>query len=416
MSDFELESEYLLDVENNLQQIIDKNNSKIQIHEEEYKKDYSDYVDKSTDPEIRKFLSGHLKQLASSIDYLNDDTVAETIKQIKPDIFAKGGDRNISNLPQREIEICESNNIQIVTNLGKKINSSSKLVERLSDIEKDNCKVDLHIHTMYSDGGLSVQELFDNLKKNNIKIASITDHNNFDAYKELPNINTYGINIIEGMEVDVEYKGSILHLLMYNFDKNSEKMQNYCKKIRKNDIFVFERMINDVCKLYNLNIKKEKILDFEKRNQYFDKVKLNNFLVELGFAESPKDAFYNFTKDVEDKKRLAISAQEFFDLAKDSHAITSIAHPMKYLEYYDSIKNIEKMILELKNLGLDSVEVFNNRQTIDDEMEIYRFAVENNLAISGGSDYHAKLGSEEKKELGKALDKTLCKKMITIIK
>ena len=106
----------------------------------------------------------------------------------------------------------------------------------------------------------------------------------------------------------------------------------------------------------------------------------------------------------------------FFDLAKDSHAITSIAHPMKYLKYYNSIKNIEKMILELKNLGLDAVEVFNNRQTIDDEMEIYRFAVENNLAISGGSDYHAKLGSEEKKELGKVLDKTLCKKMITIIK
>lgn len=30
MNDFELESEYLLDVENNLQQIVDKNNSQIQ--------------------------------------------------------------------------------------------------------------------------------------------------------------------------------------------------------------------------------------------------------------------------------------------------------------------------------------------------------------------------------------------------
>ena len=73
MNDFELESEYLLDVENNLQQIVDKNNSQIQIYEEEYKKDYIDYADKSTAPEVRKFLSGHLKQLASSIDYLNNE-------------------------------------------------------------------------------------------------------------------------------------------------------------------------------------------------------------------------------------------------------------------------------------------------------------------------------------------------------
>ena len=73
MNDFKLESEYLLDVENNLQQIVDKNNSQIQIYEEEYKKDYIDYADKSTAPEVRKFLSGHLKQLASSIDYLNNE-------------------------------------------------------------------------------------------------------------------------------------------------------------------------------------------------------------------------------------------------------------------------------------------------------------------------------------------------------
>ncbi len=59
-----------------------------------------------------------------------DQTVCESLKIIKPNIFAKGGDRNVENIP--EANICKELGIDIVDGLGEKIQSSSSLVKRLN--------------------------------------------------------------------------------------------------------------------------------------------------------------------------------------------------------------------------------------------------------------------------------------------
>ena len=58
-----------------------------------------------------------------SID--KDKTQCKTLSYLKPDIFAKGGDRMSSEIP--ESKVCKNLGIQIVDGLGKKIRSSSKL-------------------------------------------------------------------------------------------------------------------------------------------------------------------------------------------------------------------------------------------------------------------------------------------------
>ena len=58
-----------------------------------------------------------------SID--NDKSQCKTLKHLKPNIFAKGGDRLQDEIP--ETKICKELNIKIVDGLGKKIRSSSKL-------------------------------------------------------------------------------------------------------------------------------------------------------------------------------------------------------------------------------------------------------------------------------------------------
>ena len=54
-----------------------------------------------------------------------DKTVCKTLDLIKPDIFANGGDRSNSEIP--ESSICEENNTKIIDGLGDKIRSSSEL-------------------------------------------------------------------------------------------------------------------------------------------------------------------------------------------------------------------------------------------------------------------------------------------------
>jgi cytidyltransferase-like protein len=44
--------------------------------------------------------------------------ISETLKIIKPHIFAKGGDRNLTNLPEEEIEVCREIGCEIVCGVG----------------------------------------------------------------------------------------------------------------------------------------------------------------------------------------------------------------------------------------------------------------------------------------------------------
>lgn len=68
-------------------------------------------------------------EVLTTID--NDGTQAETLKLVKPDIFAKGGDRTPGNMPQNEVDACEEIGCKIVYGVGPKLTSSSELVRRI---------------------------------------------------------------------------------------------------------------------------------------------------------------------------------------------------------------------------------------------------------------------------------------------
>ena len=58
-----------------------------------------------------------------------DDSVCETLRKITPDIFANGGDRAKGSI--LEEAICKELGIAVIDGLGDKVQSSSKLVERI---------------------------------------------------------------------------------------------------------------------------------------------------------------------------------------------------------------------------------------------------------------------------------------------
>jgi len=66
-------------------------------------------------------------EVTISVD--EDGTVCKTLALLKPDIFAKGGDRFGHEIP--EAEICKELGIKVIDGLGKKIQSSSILVEKI---------------------------------------------------------------------------------------------------------------------------------------------------------------------------------------------------------------------------------------------------------------------------------------------
>ena len=80
------------------------------------------FMDESDRVEIIKSLK-MVDEVYLSID--RDKTVCASLMDIKPDIFANGGDRSTGEVP--ELSICKKYNIKIIDGLGKKIRSSSDL-------------------------------------------------------------------------------------------------------------------------------------------------------------------------------------------------------------------------------------------------------------------------------------------------
>ena len=76
----------------------------------------------------RKILEAikYIDEIYISID--EDESVCKSLQVVRPNIFAKGGDRFIYEIPEREI--CELYGIRMVDKLGRKIESSSELVNK----------------------------------------------------------------------------------------------------------------------------------------------------------------------------------------------------------------------------------------------------------------------------------------------
>ena len=96
--------------------VIVNNNYQCKLKKGKYFMDENDRV------EIVKALR-FVDEVFLSID--NDKTVCKSLEEIKPDIFANGGDRATSEVP--ETPICKKFNIKMVDGLGDKIRSSSSL-------------------------------------------------------------------------------------------------------------------------------------------------------------------------------------------------------------------------------------------------------------------------------------------------
>lgn len=74
---------------------------------------------------------GCVDEVFISID--EDESVCKSLEAVNPDIFGKGGDRNVGNIPENEV--CERMNIKIVDGLGAKVQASSDLIERAKEFE-----------------------------------------------------------------------------------------------------------------------------------------------------------------------------------------------------------------------------------------------------------------------------------------
>ena len=88
----------------------------------------------------------------------------------------------------------------------KTMNDYKELIKSFTKEDYENARVNLHLHTNYSDG----RSDFVDVMKLNYNYLAISDHNTVQGYLE----NEIGKNIIPAVEFDVWFGYVFLHLLL----------------------------------------------------------------------------------------------------------------------------------------------------------------------------------------------------------
>ncbi|MBA3825659.1 MAG: PHP domain-containing protein [Ktedonobacterales bacterium] len=79
-------------------------------------------------------------------------------------------------------------------------------------------RVDLHMHTTYSDGHWAPAALFDHLAAEHFRVVAVTDHDRTDSVAEMVALGAArGIRVIRGVEMTTNWQGDIAHLLCYGW-------------------------------------------------------------------------------------------------------------------------------------------------------------------------------------------------------
>jgi len=91
--------------------------------------------------------------------------------------------------------------------------------------------VDLHVHSYFSDGTMSPEEILKTAKNAGVSVLAITDHDVLDGSRELLRLaEDYDIKCITGIELDVVEQGVNFHVLAYNIDLNNHKLITMAKR------------------------------------------------------------------------------------------------------------------------------------------------------------------------------------------
>lgn len=262
-------------------------------------------------------------------------------------------------------------------------------------------KIDLHIHTNKSDGLLSPKEIIDEAKRKQVQTIAIADHDTVDAYTD--EVYNYAkdneIELITAVEISTKTKKCGIHVLGYNIDTSSKYLNESLKKIRNARHDYLHNVANKLNEMnYILNINKLDMIEaVTKAHIAMDIIsnKTNEKQLLKQFGHIPSKGEFIETIMNENcpayVKKKTVTPKEAAEIIRKAGGKVVLAHPVAYVHEDNLTMNeILEIINDMKADGLEANYIYTDRNNnIVNEIEKWnKFAEENHLFVTIGSDFH----------------------------
>ncbi|MEG2172214.1 MAG: PHP domain-containing protein [Desulfovibrionaceae bacterium] len=246
--------------------------------------------------------------------------------------------------------------------------------------------IDLHTHTLASDGTDSPAQLVCRAKAAGLCAVAITDH---DTVAGLPEAEQQGaaldIEVVRGCEISARGDGGEIHILALWLPTDTTVLERSLSALREHrdarNVIIVEKL-----QALGLGISYEEVTA-ASQGEAVGRPHIAKVLINKGFVRDWQEAFVRYLgyKGQAYVPKEILSPEDAVSLLAGMGATVSLAHPCLSLA---SRERVENCVRQLKEYGLSAIEAYHSDHSQAEQRFCVDVAARYGLALTGGSDYH----------------------------
>lgn len=240
---------------------------------------------------------------------------------------------------------------------------------------------DLHLHTIFSDGTYTPEQLVGQASKAGLDAISLTDHDTVNGVEPAIAAGlSSGVEVLPGIELTAQEDSSEVHILGYLINIKQKKLLEELAILKNNRIERIHKTTDKLKKL-GINLDAQDVFTLAKGG-IPGRLHVARAMAEKGFVANIYEAF---KKHIGDKcpgyvAGFKLNPQEAIELIRNAGGVPVLAHPYSL--------NNDELILELVKFGLMGLEVYYPEHSQGMVNFYLDMAKKLNLLVTGGSDCH----------------------------
>ena len=244
--------------------------------------------------------------------------------------------------------------------------------------------IDLHTHSLRSDGALTPTELVRRAAARGVRIQALSDHDTLSGVAEATaEGERLGVRIIPATELNTESEWGDVHVLAYFIEPHDAAFAERLKWLRENRGRRIELMVENLNRLgYPVSLARVQQI---AQGGSLGRPHLAQALFEAGHVTSYDAAFDTLISKESPAyvSRVGLAPLEAVALARKHGGVPSLAHP-------GTVLRLEELLPELVRAGLGGSECYYGSHTPAWTAYCLRLASRSGLIPTGGSDFHGR--------------------------
>lgn len=252
-------------------------------------------------------------------------------------------------------------------------------------------RVDLHLHTRFSDGSWTPDELVRAAAQRELAAIAVTDHDTLDGVPAMLAAGaSHGIEVLPGVEITCRVETREIHLLGYFpgdtwKDSGLKAVLDHSRQVREKRIGEIVARLNE----HGIALTTPQVLACSECGT-LGRPHVAMAMVQAGIVRNVDEAFERFLRRGKPGfvERYRMTVAEAIGHVRRAGGVAVLAHP--------ALNGVDDHIPDMTQQGLDGLEAWHSRHTPSQIERYHKLAKQHGLLVTGGSDCH---GTGRGKEL-----------------